>query len=1751
MKRKSASFLAGVLVASMVATPLSYTNVYAEDQDVAEIVQQVEDTSGESENVQESAPAKEESKEEVKAEENATPAQPEASQEKENTGAPADGTGGQQEAQNAQTNEIATQEAVTPVQPTAAINGVKVLKNDGNIYKMFPTEDAQVTVEEDKMKITFHTGAKKVFDAIYLGPQTDETKNPVIKGTDNGSNYKFTIEVPLSKKNSWIPISVGHYDEGTWSDNYLWMSIPNPGAPVITSEPQSAAVKAGKQVNLSVEADGTDCTYQWQYSTDGTNWTDCIEESAKSANYSFQMKAELAGKYHCVVKNASGEVTSEAADVTVAASGEDGKDDSGNGGNQGGNTGSDSSNDNAYVAKDGIQAIFASDDTKRPGQAYPMFNIAESEAKIAGDKIQVSVWVKKASSGNFTYDAIYIGSKDDEEKTPLVMGVVDTEKDLEKFTFEVPSSMAGGEVHFVPRNGRTQKFSTSSSLALKLPALDDFKKQTEIVIQSQPKDIAAKNNTQVTLSVTAKGDENVTLSYQWQHSADGTSWADCDDISAKTDTYTFQMAADKAGQYRCVISDSNGTTVTSDIAKVENPSAPTVTGSQVQVVKDNGTPYKMFEVNESKVLEDGDNLNITFSTKNVSYDKIYLGYKEDTIKNPVITGTKLEEGGYTFTFQVSASDKGKVLPLTVGKLDGTWSDKDLWIYIPDEGIESLPTATDEVKTIAGGTGTVSNELAIVSSKAVLRGDKIRMTLDVKGNKWTKIYLGVQADKNKTPVYTGTYDSEKDVTTFTFDVSAEKQGMNIAVTPGNESWFTWARDLFINVPNLENKANTTAEGVYDIYGSAYPTTNVYSLNFERESSVSISGDTATVTWVTQAGSYDRLYIGNPSDSDEVKEANAIVPKDRSDIASGYKSFTFTMPVSELGKEFSYSVRSAKTGQWSTKDSRAFINGILEKTGELPTPDPDPDPGIVVPADGIYKVNNVTSSSSMFNVIDCKLTVKNGKMSAVLTLSGTGYDYLYMGTGAKAAETDKSAWIPYVVDKEGKYTYTVPIETLDKKIAVAAFSHNRQQWYDRMLTFDSNSLEKIGDVPVLENGIYSIDVESSASMFRVVDCKLTSKDGKMSAVLTLSGTGYGYLYMGTKEEAAAADQSSWIPFVADSNGKYTYTIPVEALDKGIDVAAYSIKNAIWYDRMLTFKSETVKKIGDISDDNNGNNNNNGNNSGNNGNNGNNNSGNNESVLKPNDGKAENESKYEADTSGATSQVNSSTTLADGVYTPDRFTWSGGTGKVKIYCNKITIKNGQAYATLVFDSDHYQYVKANGNTYYTTKGGGTATVTIPVALNQNNKILGMTDKMSVAHEIEYTIFVYLAAAGNGTTLGGVNASKKLDEKAPEIMGLEYQSETQLDYAEYFKIYHYDQGITLLEIDMTKGTANDPEKLAAEAINAENETGESEDAAKDTELNQSTDSKNVKSENAVEEDAAAAAAAGISEDGEENLNGISEEELAAELYKGNVVKYLLVPEGVEVPVGLDQDMIVVQMPTDKTYTSTEAILEKMDELGLTDNIAAIGDKKKDCKVDSVAEKMEKKDGEDKAQVVYGGKEEEPDFKTLVKQETNLALLSSDILPKEADIKDLEENQDKEDSKDTDKKSDEKKTDKSDKKSTKKSDDKSEKKTEKKSEKKSDKKTNEKSKKKSEDKSENQKKLTVKEQTERFQQMTEKFALLGIPVIVDRSEDEQTDLAKYEWIKVYGVLFGCEDQMNTLFDQAVKDAGDDAIAQARVQTEE
>ena len=819
----------------------------------------------------------------------------------------------------------------------------------------------------------------------------------------------------------------------------------------------------------------------------------------------------------------------------------------------------------------------------------------------------------------------------------------------------------------------------------------------------------------------------------------------------------------------------------------------------------------------------------------------------------------------------------------------------------------------------------------------------------------------------------------------------------------------------------------------------------------------------------------------------------------------------------------------------KDETGKSESSTDSNDSTNTPEPELPPLQEAPSvtgESVKVVKENAEEFAMFRVSKSTVTKKDGELEITIKTEKAHYDALYLGS---KDDLLKSSIIEGTKTEDGGMTFTfkVPQAQAGQTIPVSLRRSKKQTWYDTMYlwmyiptpeetstpepspepTPSPNPMPNPEPTPTptpeatVANGIYSMDVTSSSSMFKVVDCILTAKDGKMSAVLTLSGTGYGYLYMGTKEEAASADQSSWIPYQVNEEGKYTYTVPVEALDKEIAVAAYSIKKGIWYDRTLTFQSETMKKIADLNstDSNNkgdsGNTGNNGNtgNSGttggsnNTGNTGTNNSafpggsvpGTNSGKTDGNDGKADNVSKYESDTSGSTSHVDSGTTLKDGVYTPDRFTWSGGTGKVQITCNKVTIQNGQAYATLVFSSDHYQYVKANGNKYYTTKGGGSATAVIPVALNQNNKIIGMTDKMSVAHEIEYTIFIYLAAANGGTSANGTDAStsnnQKLDEQAPEIIGLEYQSETKLDYAEYFKIYHYDQGIVLLEIDMTKDTARDPEKAEdkkSEADNSDSEKSSKKKVASVT-INRSED---AKSADTKKSDTDSKSDASVEESAASDNNGTSEQDLAAELYKGNVVKYLIVPEDVEVPVGLEQDMIIVKKPTDHTYAESDEILNMMKDLDLLDNVAAVGMKSKDCTVSEIADKMKAKDGEKNAEVAYAGTADKLKLKNLVKSEVNLALFTGDILPgakseeTEVEAKDT----DKKDSKDT------------------------------------------------------EETLTLEEQTEQFEELTEKLATLGIPVLVDRSSEEKTELGKQEWIKVYGVLYGCEELTNEKFDAAV-----------------
>lgn len=99
----------------------------------------------------------------------------------------------------------------------------------------------------------------------------------------------------------------------------------NPGgkvvyAPAITNHPQDVEVKENETANFTVEATGTDLSYQWQQSTDkGSSWRNIA--SATSDTYTTgKTTMDMSGtQYRCVVKNSIDEVTSDAATLTVTA----------------------------------------------------------------------------------------------------------------------------------------------------------------------------------------------------------------------------------------------------------------------------------------------------------------------------------------------------------------------------------------------------------------------------------------------------------------------------------------------------------------------------------------------------------------------------------------------------------------------------------------------------------------------------------------------------------------------------------------------------------------------------------------------------------------------------------------------------------------------------------------------------------------------------------------------------------------------------------------------------------------------------------------------------------------------------------------------------------------------------------------------------------------------------------------------------------------------------------------------------------------------------------------------------------------------------------------------------------------------------------------------------------------------------------------------------------------------------------------
>lgn len=211
--------------------------------------------------------------------------------------------------------------------------------------------------------------------------------------------------------------------------------------------------------------------------------------------------------------------------------------------------------------------------------------------------------------------------------------------------------------------------------------------------------------------------------------------------------------------------------------------------------------------------------------------------------------------------------------------------------------------------------------------------------------------------------------------------------------------------------------------------------------------------------------------------------------------------------------------------------------------------------------------------------------------------------------------------------------------------------------------------------LADGVYQVKAESSSSMFKIEKAEMTVAGEDITAVITLSGTGYGKLYMGTAKEAEAADETEYIVFEEDAEGAYTYTLPSIKLDQPIDCAAYSSKKEEWYDRQITFLSSS------ISDD--------------------------------------------------------RTEAAEGTYSIE-VTLEGGSGKSSVLSPAtLTVTKDGMMAVIEWNSPNYDYMLVNGEKYLPINTEGNSVFEIPVAeLDTACEVIGDTVAMSKPCEIAYTL-------------------------------------------------------------------------------------------------------------------------------------------------------------------------------------------------------------------------------------------------------------------------------------------------------------------------------------------------------------------------------------------------------------------------------
>ena len=332
-------------------------------------------------------------------------------------------------------------------------------------------------------------------------------------------------------------------------------------------------------------------------------------------------------------------------------------------------------------------------------------------------------------------------------------------------------------------------------------------------------------------------------------------------------------------------------------------------------------------------------------------------------------------------------------------------------------------------------------------------------------------------------------------------------------------------------------------------------------------------------------------------------------------------------------------------------------------------------------------------------------------------------------------------------------------LDGALADPAFA---AEGYDKVAPgADQTSAKQVrqyGMTPIrvqdVNEGAYQIEVRSSSKFFRVDKAVLKVADGKMTANVTLSSISYKYVYPGTAEEAAKAPLDKYVK-LKEREGQGSFQMQVSGLNEEILCAAYSKKKKAWYDRTILFDAGTLPtealKI-DVPDydkiekamtayekeqaegtSGSGTGTGSGTNAG--------------TGSGTNAGTGSTGTEADSGTGGLTSYEPVPVNIEDGEYSI-QVNMSGGSGRASVTTPTwLIVKDGKAWAKLLWSSTYYDYMIVGGKKYLNeTTDGGNSTFTIPIAvMDEDMPVIADTTAMGDPVEIEYELTFYADSIGS----------------------------------------------------------------------------------------------------------------------------------------------------------------------------------------------------------------------------------------------------------------------------------------------------------------------------------------------------------------------------------------------------------------------